>query len=337
VDHFRIGGGSLGLVQRITEDSPNVPGVAENYDHFGSVLTPGSTVTAGGSYPVVTGPPRLYVGTPYEDVGSARDAGSVGVLYQAADTGLVTRGTVVSQDSSGIGGTAETGDHFGAALASAEPNGEVPTAPILFVGTPDEAIGSIRHAGTVQGFAVSSTHGFTQVRTISQESPGVPGASESGDRFGAALALSSGCTFDDPAALAIGAPGESIGSATSAGAITLVTARPEFSGTPTVCPMTLSQGLGGTSGAPEAGDRFGAAIGEWALPYDPGDTGFGHVIGGGLFVVGAPGEDLGGKVDAGVVQFAREPSAFYDTAGTAAGENYGASLAWSVPNFACFC
>jgi hypothetical protein len=337
VDHFRVTGGAVSLVQRITEDSPNVPGVTESNDHFGSILGVGDTITAGGSQPVVPGPPRLYVGSPFEDVGSAVDAGTAGVLYQSASTGLVTAGEVVSQNSPGVGGTAESGDHFGAALGSAEPNGEVVSPPVLFVGVPDEALGSIRHAGIVQVFTISATHAVRQQRTIDQETPGVPGGSETGDRFGVSLAVGSGCQAFDPVAVAIGAPGESIGRAVSAGAVTLVAARPDGQGDPDACPLVFRQGAGSIGGAPESGDRFGTTIGELAQPYDPGESGFGHVIGGGAFTVGVPGEDLGADVDAGAVQILSAAGTAHDSSGNAGGEQYGAALASSVPNFSCNC
>jgi hypothetical protein len=337
VDHFRVSGGAVSLVQRITEDSPNVPGVAEDNDHFGSVLGVGDTITAGGSQPVVPGPPRLYVGSPFEDVGSAVDAGTAGVLYQSTTTGLVTGGEIVSQNSQGVGGTAESGDHFGAALGSAEPNGEVVSPPVLFVGVPDEALGSTRHAGIVQAFTISTTHVVRQQRTIDQETPGVPGGSETGDRFGASLAVGSGCQAFDPVAVAIGAPGESIGRAMSAGAVTVVAARPETGSGPDACPLVFRQGAGRIAGAPESGDRFGTTVGELAQPYDPGQTGFGHVIGGGTFTVGVPGEDLGSDVDAGAVQVLSGAGTAHDSSGNAGAEQYGGGLAASVPNFSCNC
>jgi hypothetical protein len=275
---------------------------------------------------------------PYEDVGSAKDAGDVVVLDQSAATGLVTQGVAVSQDSPGVSGHAEAGDHFGAALASVESSGGQGSR--FFVGVPGEAVGATRRAGIVQAFDLSAAHHVTQASTISQESPGVPGSSETDDRFGSALAISSGCQDLPVIALAIGAPGESIGSARGAGAVTFVTpvvtsADEDF------CPITVRQGVSKIGGKPETGDRFGAALGELANPYGKPD-GMGHLAGGGAFLIGVPGEDLGGKADAGAVQVDRNtgnvPSgSFYDSAGTAAGEQYGTVPAWSLPNFSCYC
>lgn len=333
VDHFRIGNGTLTLVQRITESSANVPGVAEAYDHFGSVLDVGVPMSMAVAGPDPTVPPRLYAGSPYEDVGPAKDAGAVVALDQSATTGLVTRGLGLSQDAPGVGGHAEPGDHFGAALASEEAGGSAPSR--LFVGVPGEGVRSAARAGIVQVFEISSTYQLRQAGTVSQESPGVPGGSETDDRFGTALAISSGCQMNTPGALAIGAPGESIGAARHAGAVTVVASLPSDHQSVPECPAVYRQGAGGVGGSPETGDRFGAAVAEFARPYSAPDF-FGHLVGGGGFLVGVPNEDLGGVPDAGAVQGLGGSSAFRDSAGLAL-EEYGAVLAWTLPNFSCYC
>lgn len=58
----------------------------------------------------------LAIGAPGEDVGTAADAGAVNVQYGSA-TGLPgPGGQLFTQDSPGVGGGAESGDGFGAAL-----------------------------------------------------------------------------------------------------------------------------------------------------------------------------------------------------------------------------
>jgi hypothetical protein len=161
----------------------------------------------------------------------------------------------------------------------------------------------------------------------------VPGASEAGDRFGAALTVGTGCDPFEPTAIAIGAPGEGIGSAAQAGSITLLPSRVDVDPYSDDCPLVFRQGLG-FSGAPETGDHFGAAIGELAVPYTE-PSGLGHVDGGGSFVVGAPGEDLGAATDAGVLESGG--GVFRDSTGPRSGEQYGNSPAWSLPNYTCFC
>ena len=58
----------------------------------------------------------LAVGAPGEDVGAATDAGAVNVQY-GSSTGLPgPGGQLFTQNSPGVGGTAESGDGFGSAL-----------------------------------------------------------------------------------------------------------------------------------------------------------------------------------------------------------------------------
>jgi hypothetical protein len=56
----------------------------------------------------------VAVGVPGEDVGGAVDAGAVNVLHGSA-VGLVGA-SLFTQDTAGVGGAAESGDEFGAAV-----------------------------------------------------------------------------------------------------------------------------------------------------------------------------------------------------------------------------
>ncbi|MFI8188649.1 FG-GAP-like repeat-containing protein [Streptomyces sp. NPDC085946] len=92
----------------VHQDTTGVPGAAETDDLFGSRIDTGDV--NGDGYADV------LVGAPGEDVGTARDAGSVTVLYGSA-AGLGTSGAKSwTQDTSGVPGTAETGDSFGSAV-----------------------------------------------------------------------------------------------------------------------------------------------------------------------------------------------------------------------------
>lgn len=76
------------------------------------------------------------MGLPDENVGPVADAGVVNVLYGSA-SGLVGAGSQQwSQNSSGITGNPEAGDHFGAAVAVGDVNGDGWSD--LIVGTPDD-------------------------------------------------------------------------------------------------------------------------------------------------------------------------------------------------------
>ena len=138
--------------------------------------------------------PTLVVGTPGEDVGSKKDAGSVTVARISLSTGK-TEGTVrtVDQNSAGMAGTAEAGDQLGAAVSSVRYGSSV----AYLVGAPGEDVGRARDAGMVQ--TIGNGKGWTQ------STSGVPGTAESGDRVGASLAGAPSTGSTKPL---IGIPGE---------------------------------------------------------------------------------------------------------------------------------
>jgi FG-GAP repeat len=159
---------------------PGVGGSAEAGDQFGSALAAG---------PFDTGPSDLAIGTPFEDLGATTDAGAVNVVY-GSNTGLVGRNQTLTQASPGVGGNAESGDLFGAALARGiffnNFNGD--DFADLAIGAPGEDVGTAADAGAVNvqyGSATGLPGPGGQLFT--QDSPGVGGAAESGDAFGAAL------------------------------------------------------------------------------------------------------------------------------------------------------
>ncbi|MFF8906241.1 FG-GAP and VCBS repeat-containing protein [Streptomyces olivaceoviridis] len=88
---------------------------------------------------------------------------------------------------------------------------------------------------------------------LGQDTPGVPGAAETGDAFGSSVFLGDvdGDGFED---LAIGAPGEDSG----AGSVTLL--RGTASGLTTKGATSYTQNTAGVPGAAENGDHFGARV-----------------------------------------------------------------------------
>ena len=93
----------------------------------------------------------------------------------------------------------------------------------------------------------------TGSQLFSQDTPGVPGNAEVDDGFGFALATGdfNGDTFAD---LAVGAPGEGVGTAGAAGAVNVLY------GSATGLSGTGSQLFTQVGGAAEAGDEFGASL-----------------------------------------------------------------------------
>ncbi|WP_306338559.1 FG-GAP-like repeat-containing protein [Streptomyces sp. KL118A] len=100
-------------------------------------------------------------------------------------------------------------------------------------------------------------------QTLNQDTPGVPGVAEKGDDFGNALAAADidGDGKDD---LIAGAPGEAIGSAARAGAVTVLKGGAQGILTEdgkAVGAVSYQQNSPGVPGGAEAGDLFGAALG----------------------------------------------------------------------------
>jgi len=214
----------------IDQNSSGVPGVAEAGDRYGAAV---DTILVGTTA-------RAAIAAPGEDVGSANGAGSVQLF--SSNTTTLNPGTGLSQNTSGVGGSAESGDAFGSSLAWIAPGlGDSQTR--LAVGVPTENTTAGTDAGIVQVFPMSSLGSDV---TWSQNSSGVPGVAQAGDRFGAAVATVAGAS---ERALLIGVP-DDVTDATG-----MVDVIPFGGGNP-------RGWIPGTGGIPSSGlGRWGFAIG----------------------------------------------------------------------------
>jgi FG-GAP repeat protein len=265
-----------------------IPGVAEAGDRFGAAVTANPTT-------MDDLPARaLAYGVPGEDVESMADAGSAGVITFLRNAGLPESTVAITQHSPGIGGGAEAGDRFGAAVQlfqgpggfSCPANGA--EGLTLVVGAPGEDLDGRSDAGMVH-----VAQDLTTDTTLSQGLPNVAGELENGDQFGASLALTSFCEHDGPShvELAVGVPGEDIGTTGDAGMMHLFTAGDD----PFVLSQrwSISQNATDVEGTAEAGDRFGAVLTFGSSWHE----GLGNPL-----VVGIPGEDIDAHQDAGGIQ-----------------------------------
>ena len=253
---------------------------------------------------------QLVVGAPGEDVGSAGGAGAVSQIDDPAGT---PDELLLHQGVGGMVGTPETGDAFGWAMVSNDFN-DTDGIDSLAVGVPGEDVGAVADAGVVN---VRYASGFGQpfgLTLLTQANP------EPGDRFGTALSDGTLAGSDGTADLAVGAPGEDVGSAGAAGAVSVVTN--DDTGFLATGGQVFYQGIAGVPGTAETGDGFGAAV----------ETGS-YGIGGGL-AVGVPGEDVGAVADAGALVVVHGLAGVgtqlltqQDAAGTVeAGDAFGAAL-----------
>ncbi|HEU5158191.1 MAG TPA: hypothetical protein VFU43_14430 [Streptosporangiaceae bacterium] len=281
-----LGAGRPGLVLR--QSVFGIAGAPEAGDRFGAALGANTTRTDDGPAPAIA------YGAPGEDIGTSADAGLAGLVVFDRDTGAVTAAGAIDQGSPGISGTVEAGDRFGQSVAVIQGPGGF-SCPVtgtrgltMAVGAPGEDFGSTADAGMVH--VVRNLDGDS---TLSQDTPGVDGAPEAGDQFGAALALTSECEHDGPShiKLVVGTPGEDEGAIADSGMI-------HYFGTdddelPLPHRWSVHQNSVDVADQSEAGDRFGAVLalgGPWR-----GDN-VGQAI-----VVGVPREDVGATADAGAV------------------------------------
>jgi hypothetical protein len=159
----------------------------------------------------------LAIGVPAESFGGTLAAGAVQVLYGTA-AGISAAGDQVwDQNKPNIKDARESQDQFGAALAWGDFDGD--GFDDLAVGVPFENVDRHPLAGAVNvlygsGAGLSSAGN----QFWSQNSAGVPDAAEEDDSFGTSLAAGD---FDDDGFddLAVGAPFESFGGKSDAGAV----------------------------------------------------------------------------------------------------------------------
>jgi hypothetical protein len=255
-----------------SQDSAGVPGTSEDGDGFGSVLA-------------AAGRGGVLVGAPDENVGSARDAGAAWFLRVNADGEPITSQRW-TQDSAGVPGTAETGDHFGAAL------GYRHTTAVI--GVPGEDSGSHQNSGmilTLRQKWVTSAFGVGEAMT--QDTAGLPGVAETGDRFGTAVMVGKSLLCQESTDVAVGIPGEDLGTAKDAGAIILIALSPGSD-----CKAKVLRQGAGLAGAAETGDQVGAVLGltQGTPVSDSDDDLYADRL-----LIGVPKEDIGGVIDAGMV------------------------------------
>ncbi|GHE45299.1 hypothetical protein GCM10018785_13720 [Streptomyces longispororuber] len=215
----------------------------------------------------------MAVADPEATVAGKAEAGLVRIVL-GDDKGVVE----ISQKLSGMTAAPEAGDKFGASIAvyDADKDG----CDDLAVGAPYEDVTTADGAQADAG-AVYVIHGRpsgigegSRIKSYTQAGLDGDTATEAGDLFGYALAA--GVKTGGKPYLAIGVPGEAIGSLSDAGCIHYVQGTAK---------TTVNQDDPDVPGVAEANDRFGHSLAATSR----------------FVAVGAPGEAIGGETFAGAV------------------------------------
>jgi hypothetical protein len=267
--------------QLFTQDSPGVGSSVEPTDSFGLALAAGDFNNSGTD--------DLAVGAAAESVGTVQFAGAVNVLYGRPVSGLTgANSQLFTQDSPGVGSTAEPSDQFGQTLAAGDFNNS--GTEDLAAGAAFESVGVVEAAGAVNVLYGRPVTGLTGANSqlFTQDSPGVGSTAEEVDAFGLLLA---GGDFDANGAddLAVGVPFESVGTVLQAGAVNVLygsTSRLTGTGS-----QLFTQDTPGVEDTVERPDVFGFALAGGDFDADNADD----------LAIGAPGESLGTVLQAGAV------------------------------------
>lgn len=253
-------GSALGLT---AAGATMLPSPAQPGDQFGAaVAVSGNT---------------LWVGAPGTDSEGLTNTGAV-YRYSIAANGQATLQGSITEATLGIPSTLQANERFGEVLSA--------SAGGVMVGVPARDIGSAPDAGQLVRLTLSATNAIT-AEIWNQNTPGVPGNVEAGDRFGAAVSVNG---------YLIGVPGEDIGTLKDAGVVQIF----RFGDlAEKMEPASLyTQDSRGVPGAVEAGDQFGAAVTVGLFDCQEVFS----------MAIGSPGEDLGRTANAGSVTLIRLPS-----------------------------
>ena len=258
-----------------SQDSAGISGSSEPADWFGQTHTACDFNGDGFS--------DLAVGAPHETYGASNFGGFVNIIYGSAE-GLSS----LNSQSSAEGPAVNVADNFGDALASGDFNGDGYCD--LAIGVPGYDLTDIAGAGVVYVINGMDT-GLDWQNWVQwdQSVEGIDGIPEPGDSFGTSLAVGDfdGNGRDD---LAIGVPGEDIGTTPGAGAVQIIYAGPANTGLTTLGTKSFNQG-GVLQSQLEVNDQFGEVLAAGDFDGNGSDD----------LAIGVPEEDVGEVADAGVV------------------------------------
>ncbi|MBW5422729.1 hypothetical protein GKQ77_14350 [Streptomyces sp. BG9H] len=278
-----IGAGSS--VESYTQTQFDPGTVTEEYDRFGFALQSGTTSA---------GAPYLVIGAPGENITSGgKEFADAGCIHYMQGTNKST----ANEDDPGVPGIVEAHDRFGYSLTG--------TNRYFAVGSPGETIGTgTPFAGAVTVFNHTLTGGApTPLVGLDQgaSGEGLDGTAESNDQFGTSIDMTNfrpaDQTYNSEALLAIGTPGEAVGSVTNSGAVTVLRIKPSGAYTQLA---SVDAATDGVEGFPTEGDFFGQRVA--LVNTDTSAVSSDATI---RLAVGVPGRDVKDVKDAGAVHILR--------------------------------
>jgi FG-GAP repeat len=275
------GGGLSGAgSQLFHQDVAGIGSAAEEFDSFGAALAVGDFNGDGFD--------DLAVGVPAESVGAVQGAGAINVLFGTAGGLTGTGSQLFTQSNVGVGVSSAEFNFFGSVLAAGDLDGD--GIDDLAVGVPNGSADLVVVGGIVNVLYGSATglNGGRASALFHQDVAGVGSSAEPFDLFGSSLAIGD---FNDSGVsdLAVGAPGEGVGTVEAAGAAHVLFGR--TTGVSGASSQIFTQDTPGVGSDPEAGDFFGSALGAGDFNGD----GFADLA------IGAENESVGAIPGAGAI------------------------------------
>jgi hypothetical protein len=231
--------------ERWHQDVPGVNGKAKAGEKFGAAL---AAADFGGD-----GDGDLAIGVP-KDIHEGAKVGAINVLYGQPSGLSSDYDDRFHQDSPGIMGGAAAGDLFGKSLMAGDFDGDNRTD--LAIGVPGDRPGGTKAGVAAILYAQPTGLDPEGNQRWHQNSAGISGSGETGDKLGAAVAVGD-FDGDGYVDLAIGVPGEDLAGFTDAGAIHVIYGT--ANGLTATGQQVWNQGIDAMAGSLQSGDRFGAS------------------------------------------------------------------------------